>query len=137
MTKTTNKVQCSHCCGYFNPRSLKGAAHLASCRMYNGYANYETWAVALWLDNDEGSYRYWREQATECKQEASTCRQVCDGIWTPGRAAVFLLADRLKNELTDSDMVPMLAEVSMYSDLLGAALSDVAWDDIAETMLAE
>ena len=25
---------------------------------YNGWANYETWNVALWMDNEETSYQY-------------------------------------------------------------------------------
>ena len=27
---------------------------------YNGYANYDTWLVALWLNNDEENYRRMR-----------------------------------------------------------------------------
>ncbi len=27
---------------------------------YNGWANYETWNVALWMDNDETSYEFAR-----------------------------------------------------------------------------
>ena len=29
---------------------------------YQGWTNYETWAVNLWLDNEEGVHDYWRER---------------------------------------------------------------------------
>lgn len=37
---------------------------------YNGWQNYETWNVALWLDNEQGSYNYWRERAEEIVKDA-------------------------------------------------------------------
>jgi len=36
---------------------------MAQDHKYNGWTNYETWAVKLWMDNEEPSYRYWRERA--------------------------------------------------------------------------
>lgn len=29
---------------------------------YNGWPNYQTWNVMLWLDNDESAYRYYVER---------------------------------------------------------------------------
>lgn len=102
---------------------------------YNGYSNYETWCVSLWIDNEEPSYRYWRSVAEECKEEAPTCRQVRDGYWEEDRAAVFLLEDRLKEEISDSN--PLIEQANMWADLLNAALSEVDWREIAENMLEE
>jgi len=94
---------------------------------YNGWANYETWAVVLWLDNDEGSYRYCRELAERAIDEAGDCRQVEQGIWTEEQAARFTLADALEQEHTEG--MPELSGV--YSDLLLSALGSVDWHEVA------
>jgi hypothetical protein len=32
---------------------------------YNGWKNYETWNLKLWLDNDQDTYHYWQHAARE------------------------------------------------------------------------
>ncbi len=102
-------------------------------QQYNGWTNYETWAVALWIDNDQGSQSYWREEAERQAQEAANCEMVQDAVWTEANAARFNLADQLKDEITDAS--PEM-EASLYTDLLQAALATVNWSEIAENLLS-
>jgi len=101
---------------------------------YNGWANYETWTVSLWLDNEEHSYHYWRGEAQRHKRAAASDPRVGAGTWTADEAARLNLADQLKREVTDG--VP-LRQAGMYSDLLHAALSDVDWMEIVESWMSE
>jgi hypothetical protein len=103
-------------------------------RTYNGWTNYETWCVALWLDNEQGSYHYWREQAEEHWKNAPSCEQVRKGIWTREEAAKFNLADQLRDEIREN---APLQEASMYSDLLTSALDEVNWNEIAGNWLED
>ena len=88
-------------------------------RTYNGWTNYETWAVALWLDNDSGSYEYWRERATFWANEPSRLN------------ACYYLSDEIEEHIKENSPL----ETGMYADLLGAALCEVHWLSIAEHML--
>src|SRR4051812_8317451 len=88
-------------------------------RNYNGWTNYETWVVRLWLDNEEPSYRYWTEQARH---------------WHGREGAACSLARQLQGELTEASPV---TEPTVYSDLMNAALDEVNWLEIAESYLDE
>ena len=90
---------------------------------YNGWTNYETWVVSLWNDNEESSYRYWREEA---RRHAEDSDDQSDAIRS--------LAEQLKEEISDNAPT---TEPSVYSDLLNAALSEVNWAEIAENLLSE
>ena len=103
-------------------------------RGYNGWTNYETWAVSLWLDNEQSSYLYWREQAARHRQEAPNASDFRRGILTEEQEARCNLAKQLKREVMDASP---LCEANLYSDLLWAALSEVDWMEIADHWLAE
>ena len=51
---------------------------------YNGWKNYETWNVKLWIDNEEGSYRYWEEVAGEIWEEVERDRDEFCGKMATG-----------------------------------------------------
>ncbi len=102
---------------------------------YNGWTNYETWDVHLWLTNDAESYNYCRELARECVEEASTCSQVQQGIWDEVEARRFLLADRLKEHVEDAN--PLVGDASLFCDLLGSAIQDVDFHNVADAFLEE
>lgn len=36
---------------------------------YNGWPNYQTWNVMLWMDNEEGAYRLYREKVERYKSK--------------------------------------------------------------------
>jgi hypothetical protein len=101
---------------------------------YNGYRNYETWAVALWLSNDEASDRYWREAARSAKRASLNCGPVREGVWSAERAPCYLLSEQLEEEVTGG--TPELGP-NLFSDLLDAALAEVDWREVANAFLEE
>lgn len=96
---------------------------------YNGWTNYETWNVKLWMDNDEGSYHHYKEIAEQTYRDAAA-----EKSFTRTERATLTLADALKDEYENA-MADWLEEskrtASVWADLIGAALSEVNWHEIA------
>lgn len=89
----------------------------------NGWKNYATWVVNVWLDNDAGAYEYWQEQARTCLEDEDFDRDM----------ARRTLADLLKYEHEGN--AP--EAVGVYADLLNSALADVDWYEIADHYLSD
>jgi hypothetical protein len=108
---------------------------------YNGWKNYETWSVALIIDNDQRLQAAAREVVDLARMEA---RQDDE----PDYIAVLPPADHERYRAADAlrDWVERFAEVDLeisdqepmsylWSQLASAAMGRVDWDEVARHYL--
>ena len=95
---------------------------------YNGWTNYETRAVKLWLDNDHGTYLEVTGHASDVYAEA--LEDLEGDLDTSFSDTTYELAEWVKEYVTGEENAPDLG-ASVYSDLLNAAFSEVNWQEIA------
>ena len=88
---------------------------------YNGWTNYETWLVKLWLDNDQGTYYDVTGHATETVTAT-------DGVTVADK---YDFADWVQEYV--EELLPDIG--GLAADLMKAALSEVNWREIAEGYL--
>lgn len=87
-----------------------------SGKSYNGWTNYETWLVNLWLDEEDSKAELW------------------DKVDMTQADAVRELATVIEDSVIDR-VDEMGIENGMVRDLIGSALSEVNWDEIARSMV--
>lgn len=91
------------------------------CKDYQGWKNYPTWAIQLWLFNDQATYNFWVSQAKAYQGQEG-------GKWK--------LADAIKESLeTDSPFEDSKRTADVYNDLLTWAISQADYGEIAEAFL--
>jgi len=103
-------------------------------REYQGWTTYETWAVALWLDNDQALYDHARRLTRWAWQEALTSRHMQEWGFTQQEAAISRLAEVLRDFIEERNPV---TEASVYADLMNAAICEVNWREVAESYIKE
>lgn len=84
---------------------------------YNGWKNYQTWCVSLWIGNDQFTYQQCMEITAQAIKDCSS-GTVCGTI-----------ANQLKDFIWQDN--PLTGQANMWADLLGASFSSVDWFEIA------
>lgn len=99
---------------------------------YNGWTNYETWLIKLWMDNEQGSNEYWEEMATECMTYAIDNESDAETVKDAARNS---LAERIHDE--HEYYVDEIGLTGFMADLMNSSLSRVDWREIAEHYVDE
>jgi len=97
---------------------------------YNGWTNYPTWCVNLWLTNDEGLYNAATERVTATIESERAAES--EETWTH-QSPLYAVSEMLKEWVCD-ELEPDLG-ASFAADLLGYALDKVDWVEIASAWI--
>lgn len=100
---------------------------------YNGWSNYGTWAVNLWLTNDEGDYLLIMDEVKRIKENPEYIEI------TPKekilRTPEARLSDFLENGIEENN--PLGSDANLYSDILRNALAHINYSEIAKHFIEE
>src|SRR5690242_4935689 len=112
--------------------SEKGSEAQEARKTYNGWSNYETWLVKLWMDNEEGDYNYWVDSTRRAYEDAEE-----DQTFTRVENAAFALAKELKDSHENIAEEQGVPTTGFIADLFNAAMSEVNWHEIATSLLED
>jgi hypothetical protein len=86
---------------------------------YNGYTNYQTWDVVLWVRNDEGYYDMVIDALKDITQEHEDITEQADAL----------------QEFIETELIFTSDPVGIAADLLQNAVSHINWYEVLEALL--
>ena len=93
---------------------------------YNGWTNYPTWNLALWINNEEILWRYWTARAHTILAETSF--DIME--------SKYELASAIRN-WADNNQPEQIGDIGAYSDIMNWALQEINYEEIAESILED
>ena len=90
---------------------------------YNGYTNYETWNLSLWLDNNREWYRAVNDKALNLVNDVLTKDEAIYNLKN-------FIIDLVQND--EPKIVP-----SFFSDVLNASIREVNFWEISQNLIYE
>lgn len=107
---------------------------------HQGHTNYATFGVAVTLQNDRAMWGAVRQMVAAVEIESDDAENVRNGIWTKDQYVRFTLADRIKDyteRLCEGAVFPQNSGHLMASQMIQAGLSEVDWEDVADSFLSD
>ena len=86
---------------------------------YNGWTNYPTWNLALWINNEEILWRYWNAKAHTILAETGFNNM----------ESKYELASAIRN-WTESNQPEQIGDIGAYSDIMTWALQEINYEEI-------
>ncbi len=108
---------------------------IGAAQKYNGWSSYETWATALWINNEQGSQEYAYELVRTAQEEAAEKGDDSPIDLPIHDRTVRILVERLEDWVTE-EMIPDLG-ATLAADLLGAAVSEIDWYELAKSFIED
>ena len=105
---------------------------------YQGWTNYETWTVNLYMENDAGDAARWLEDAKAALADAEPQYATADPsrvLFTARENAVFALAETMRDECGEElgRCFELLGGAeSVMAQLLTGAVGSVEWREVAK-----
>lgn len=91
---------------------------------YNGWTNYPTWNLALWMNNSFVQQRYWTSRAEKILKD-------CDNDFVEAK---YNLASEIREDCFEREP-DIKSDMGQYSDILTWALQEINFEEIAESFL--
>jgi hypothetical protein len=104
---------------------------------YNGWTNYETWCVNLWLRNDETLYAESRSIVAYACSEIDEPNYSFESLTESRTYEAAQKLERYVDALAEMTCPGCREGASFVSDLLSEALSEVDWREIAGNLVDE
>lgn len=90
-------------------------------KTYNGYTNYQTWNIVLWVRNDEGNYDTIIDALKYITQEHEDITEQADAL----------------QEFIGTELMFTSDPVGIAADLLQNAVSYINWYEVLEALLED
>lgn len=97
---------------------------------YNGWRNYETWNIALWMDNEYEDYKYWQARAADhltadAMNERQATYNLANEMKEHYEEYLHESWEQLEKDLSSGAVPGWMKDISTHS------LALVDWDRIA------